>query len=242
MRFVTYVIFIILAITFILCITSNEAMSQNNINYEIGTECEVPTLIQYGNIIPGLFSNTLYLGISKNREDSSSHVFMLTFNTMIYELANVRTEFGSSRDWSTAGFGWTPANLYSCGYVLTGHKLENSIVIFSPGLGYSYSFKIYQFFEISLGINFGISYGCVDKPELKISEDEAVDNYNNRLRGYEKMNGVNNHYGFRNNEKIKISFITNSIRLGISIGYSHYVFSQNNFNSYDIGTFYSIVF
>jgi len=76
---------------------------------EIGSEGEIPTLIKYGDKIPGFSSNTLYAAIPVNNDGSSSGLLILSFNVTVYGLADIVTDQGSARSYAYI-MGWWPIN------------------------------------------------------------------------------------------------------------------------------------
>jgi hypothetical protein len=240
MRLITSLFLVVVIIVLTLSMILKPAMGQNkNIGIEIGSEGEIPTLMKNSGLISGFSSNTLYLRISSGREEHSPHSLVLSFNATCYGLYQTDTDQGTTRGYAYL-MGWWPVNPILWAEVSKGPG-GDYINLLSPAAGYSYVLNFSQITEISATANVGVSYGRIEKPDLDLLG--VNDPYNaKRIRSYNVMKDINKKYGCRLNAKLKFAFLISSFRLGVSAGLTQYIFSQNNFNSYDIGTFVSFVF
>jgi len=234
----SFVVLIIICLA--LGITIKSAMSRNIYNgLEIGTEGEVPTLLMYGDKIPGFSSNTLYIGIPMGRDESSPHSLILSFNATVYGIAEITTDQGSTRSYAYT-MGWWPANPIVWLIAADGSD-DDFISLLSPAVGYSYILYQSNDFELSGRASAGLAYGRINKPDMDAFENNEGDNIK-KLESYEEMKSIEKKYGCRLNTRIKFTRISSSFRYGICAGYTHYIFNQINFNSIDIGTFVSFMF
>lgn len=227
-----------LTLTFSIFSISAYSQSKNTV-LEIGSEGEIPTLIKYGDKISGFSSNTLYVGITINKEEYTSHLLILSFNATIYGLADIITDQGSTRSYAYM-MGWWPINPLVWSIAADGPG-NDYINLFSPGVGYSYIVSLPQKFELSVTGNSGVAYGQINKPDMNAWENSEGDNVK-KLESYEEFKSINNKFGCRANIKLKFIKLISNFKIGISAGYTHYIFSDINFNSYDLGTFASFMF
>jgi hypothetical protein len=221
----------------VLCIMLKPALS--NPGFETGTEGEIPTLIKYGDRIPGFSSDTLYVSIPVVEGKSSSQSLIISLNATVYGMAYITTDQGSTRSWAVLT-GWWPVNPITW-LIATDTSSDDYITLLSPSAGYSFILSHLHDFEISVYINAGAAYGRINKPDMEAYEDNEGDNLK-KLRTYEEMKSIDNEYGCRLNAKSKFTWISSGLRYGICAGYTHYIFNQVNFNSFDIGTFVSYTF
>lgn len=213
--------------------------AESHARFEIGAEGEVPTSIRYGNTTPGFSSNTLYLGIPLGNYDETHSSLIFSFNTTVYALGNISGEQGSVRGYGIIT-GWWPINPLT--WLMTFSSGDDYINLLSPAAGYSYSMTISDSFAIDVIANAGPAYSRMNKPDMNAWESTDGDNLK-KLRAYEKMHGFDNKFGCRLNFKLKLEWIVSeSSRLGFIAGYTHYIFIENHFNSYDLGTFVSFMF
>ena len=231
-------IFLILLVLFENLTANDNAKDEKN--YSFNYDQEIPTLIKYGSKISGCFSHTAYIGTINSVNSKIRTSIDIGYNVTEYDL---EPPMSMGRAFSIGGFGFIP--LYPDYYVLSSHT-QQSIQMFSPFAGCSYSIRSNEWFGIDVLINAGPVY--VKRIKFYNNESEAENDdvdYYDYLEATEAMHDVPGHWGGRFNPKLKIYYIFSAedcFSLGLNIGYTQFVFLHNNFNSYDIGINFSFIF
>lgn len=212
---------------------------------------EIPTLIRYGSIISGVMSKTGMFGFILSEDENSRSSFEFGYNVTGYELNKPPT---INRTVCIFGIGYIPF-LELVGLALTPftykeHQDEPDVGIgfISPIIGFSYLRNIYNYLSICFSVNTGPAYApkfslWKNRDNFNSYHDTELLDYDQYLEAYNAVSNISGKWGVRINPKIKLfilNFSNNSSHLGIGVGYVHYIFPNNHFNSYDIGLDFSM--
>ena len=207
--------------------------------FGINADFEVPTPIRYGSKLAGVASHSYYLSFMNGGSNKSVDYIEFGFNATAIEYQGS----GSlSRGYGLL-FGWTPLPLPEMVFLITkkNYDMYSSATIF---VAFTRIYKVSNIFSYSLSANIGPEY--VKKISIPGNEDEYDPdmNYDDLLEAYSSMHDIDGNWGCRVNTKIKFFLIplSDMTLWSVILGYTHHVFRNNHFNTFDIGLNFSFFF
>ncbi len=235
----------ILPINLIIILLSSNVLYADEIiadkkKYTFNYDQEIPTLIRYGSTVSGVISKTGYIGFIQHEDSNSRSSIDIGYNLTYCELYPATI----SRGYALVGFGYIPFIYEALTPVFAIVNEERHITMISPIIGYSVSIQLLSWLKTGFSINTGPVYVNRIKPWTTDNYNDDY-RYEDYMKAYNAIGNVSGKWGGRLNPKVKLFFLNsddNTVNFGLGFGYTQYVFSNNHFNSYDIGLDFSRAF